>query len=178
MITAAELTPIGRTIKPHGINGEISTAIDNKIDLKKLRCLVMPIDGIFVPFFIETHRARGTEAVLIHLDGINNEVEAKRLCPKEVYALKTDICDLSLESPDDTDGCYADELIGYSILADGIELGKITDIDDSTDNALFIVTSPTRNTPLYIPATDDFVVSIDMSNRVLEMTLPKGLLEL
>lgn len=180
MITRAELIPIGHTIKPHGINGEIATAIDADIDLKELRCVVMDIDGIYVPFFVTSSRARGTEAVLLLIDGVTNEREAKELCSKTVFALKSDIKEAEEDSEDENaDGFYAEDLIGYNVITDdGNALGEITDVDSSTDNLLFIITPQSGENAIYIPVTDDFITAIDQDSKVIEMSLPDGLLEL
>ncbi len=52
MIAAESLTEIGHFVKPHGINGELSAVIDRDIDIDSLRCIVVSIDGIFIPFFL------------------------------------------------------------------------------------------------------------------------------
>lgn len=178
MITCDQLTPIGHTIKPHGINGEIATAIDNDVDLSGLRCLVMDIDGIFVPFFINSFRPRGPEAVLLAIDGISNEREAKDICPKTVYALKTDIGELNKENTDNDDGFYAEDLIGFHVVVGGNGIGEITAVDDSTENYLFIITPNRPGKPLYIPVADEFIDEVDPLNHTIAMSLPNGLLDL
>lgn len=182
MITRAELTEIGRTIKPHGINGEIATVINREIDFNGLQCVVMDIDGIFVPFFIDTVRRRGSESVLVMIDGISDEKAAKELCGKAVYALKCDLdamaeTDSTVDEEDDEGGFYAEDLIGYAITADGKSIGEITDIDASTDNLLFIVKSRDDET-IYIPVAEEFIIGADHDCHILEMSLPHGLLEL
>ncbi len=78
----------------------------------------------------------------------------------------------------DDDGFYAADLIGYTIVhADGRPVGKITDINDSTENALFIIQSP-DGTDKYIPIADELIDEINPENRYITMTLPEGLLDL
>ena len=64
MIVESEISVIGRTLKPHGINGEIAATIDAPVNLDSLQCIILDIDGIYVPFFIRSYRYRGSEAVL------------------------------------------------------------------------------------------------------------------
>lgn len=53
MITADQLIEIGRYNKAHGINGEISATFDcDTMAVGELSALVSPMDGIFVPFFV------------------------------------------------------------------------------------------------------------------------------
>lgn len=181
MITRVELTEVGHTIKPHGINGEISTAIDTDVDFASLRCIVMDIDGIFVPFFIDSVRQRGSESVLMTIDGVTDEIEAKELCGKAVYALKNDpalISDrLDPDSDDSDEGFYAEDLIGFKVATDDKTIGEITDVDSSTDNLLFIITDKDGNTS-YVPVADEFITGIDTETHTITMSLPDGLLEL
>ena len=46
MIVESEISAIGRTLKPHGINGEIAATVDAAVDLDGLRCIVLDIDEI------------------------------------------------------------------------------------------------------------------------------------
>lgn len=56
-------------------------------------------------------------------------------------------------------------------------LGKISGIEDSTANYLFIIeTTDGRN--LLIPVADEFVTGIDTDSRSIEMDLPEGLIDI
>ncbi len=78
----------------------------------------------------------------------------------------------------DEEGFYASDLVGYTIVhADGRPVGKITDINDSTENALFIVQLP-DGTDKYIPIADELIDEINTEKRYIVMTLPEGLLDL
>lgn len=178
MITKEEIIEIGSLVKPHGINGEISAIYDYDIDFAKLRCIVLDIEGIFVPFFIEKLRPKSKESILLTLDGINNEVEAKSLCGKSIYALRNDKEMQHALSDNDDNGLYASDLIGYTIVhANGYPIGKVTDIEDSTENALFIVES-TNGKSTYIPIANDLIDDIRQEEHIIIMTLPEGILEL
>lgn len=173
MILASQLTDIGATLKTHGINGEISATVDAGIDLTAIKCIIFDMDGIFVPFFIKSSRLRGSEAVLISIDGIENERQAAELCPKTIYALSDDIPD----DNDDEDGFYLSDLIGLELFDDNQPVGTITDFDDSTENLLIIVDTPDKK-GCYIPLADDLIKSIDYANRRLTISIANGLLEL
>ena len=55
-------------------------------------------------------------------------------------------------------------------------LGTITNVDCSTENFLFIVTQNDKD--IFIPATDDFIIDIDINSKTLTMSLPEGLLDI
>ena len=173
MIHESQLTTIGHLVKPHGINGEINMSIEYEIDILSLKCFVLNMDGIYVPFFIEACRSKGVDARLITVDGITNEIQAADLCGKTVYAL-TD--DLDFDSDEDQAGFYATDLIGYQILDGNVNIGEIIDIEDSTENALFVVKS--GDNVVYIPIADEMIEDIISETNTIVMNLPEGILDL
>ena len=176
MITRDELIAIGRYNKPHGVAGEISATIDVGLDtLQGLSCLVTDIDGIFVPFFVNACRPKSQETVLLTIDGIDNEKEVSRLVNHDIYALKRDYRQKSLDS--DADGFPLDYFIGFELHdSDGKRVGEITDVDEQTENAIFIVDR--EGAELMVPATDELIVEFDLDKKVMVMDLPQGLLDL
>lgn len=176
MITRDELIAIGRYNKPHGVAGEISATIDVDMDtLQGLSCLVTDIDGIFVPFFVNACRPKSQETVLLTIDGIDNEKEVSRLVNHDIYALKRDYRQESLDS--DADGFPLDFFIGFELHdSDGQRVGEITDVDEQTENAIFIVDR--EGAELMVPATDELIVEFDLDKKVMVMDLPHGLLDL
>ena len=76
MITADQLIEIGRYNKAHGINGEISATFDcDTMAVGELSALVSPMDGIFVPFFVNGIRPKNNDTLLLKIDGISNETQ-------------------------------------------------------------------------------------------------------
>lgn len=175
MIERRQLSEIGETVKPHGIKGEISATIDAGIDITSLKCIVLDIDGIYVPFFLNSYRSRGSEAVLLSIDGINDENEAAKICGQPVYALTEDV-------PNDEaygeDGFYMSDLIGFQLKdSDGEVAGTITGYDDSTSNILLIIEDK-AGVARYVPMADELVEEFDPESRTIMLNLPKGLFEL
>lgn len=177
MIKSEQLVEIGKFNKPHGINGEISLTLFDNADPDRLECVVVDIDGINVPFFIESLRPKTTETVLVKIDGIDSEDATRQLVNKTAYLLDTD--DALVDDDTDGEGMYASSLIGYTVIdgENGSTLGEITDIEDSTANALFIVKRE-DDTTLYIPIADELIEAIDTEGHTVTVNLPEGLLSL
>ncbi len=176
MILREELIAIGHYNKPHGVAGEISATVDVDIDVMQgLSCLISEVDGIFVPFFVNACRTKTTETVLLTIDGINNERDASRLVNRDIYALKTEF---QQESEDaEADGYPLDYFIGFTLTdADGTAVGEIVEVDEQTENAIFIIDRDGEE--LMVPATDDLIVEFDMEKKLMVMDLPQGLLDL
>ena len=176
MITREELIAIGHYNKPHGLAGELSATLDVDADvLSSLSCLVSEVDGIFVPFFVNACRAKSAETVLITIDGISSEHEAAILVNHDIYALKREYSAASDNA--DADGYPLDYFIGYQLRDnDGTPVGIITDVDEQTENAIFIITR--GDTEFMVPANDDLIVEFDTDKREMVMDLPQGLIDL
>lgn len=172
MILRDELLEIGIFNKPHGINGEISISFKFDDDeFENLEKIIVDIDGIFVPFFIEDIRFKNNITALVSLDGIESEDDAKMFINKKIYCLKTDF----LES--DEMLFDSESLIGFTIKEpNGEIIGIVDDIDDSTENYLFIVNHNDKE--VYIPIVDDFIIDVDSDNRIIVMDLPSGIVNL
>jgi 16S rRNA processing protein RimM len=175
MILREDLVEVGKVGKPHGIKGELSCWFSNDaFDIEEIGFVVLCIDGIFVPFFAETIRAKNNSTALIKLDGIDDDKGVKFLVNHTIYAQKASFKPAQIDVDADSDELPLDFFIGFTInTTDGTSIGEITDVDCATENYLFIV-----NKNVFVPATDDFITDIDFENKILEMDLPEGIFDL
>lgn len=179
MILKSEIIEIGSFTKTHGIKGELNAILEDNCEiLEQCRCIILEIDSIYVPYFIKSFRAKGAHSSLIMIEGVTSEIEAKEFVAKPIYILKKEYSNLyEIDKDNDFNGNYASEFIGYSILDENNnQIGEIIDIDDSTDNPLFIIDNNCNT--IYIPIVDEFIIDIDDKNKIIEMSLPVGLVEL
>ncbi|MDE7346039.1 MAG: ribosome maturation factor RimM [Muribaculaceae bacterium] len=178
MITEEEITSVGKLLKTHALKGELNVMLD--IDpgyIEEGNPVVLDIDGIYVPFYAESLRTKGSFSYLVKFEGIDSEVEAKSLVNKTVYALRERLKEYMLDNYDEEYALY-DDLIGWTIKdVDTGEIGKVVDIDTNTENELFIVETPDGKT-VYIPLTEDFIEKMDEGDKTVHMRLPEGLLDL
>lgn len=175
MILSRDITPIGEFVKTHGIDGELSLTLDPGLTPDDLPCMILDMDGIYVPFFVTASRTRGSQSWLVTLEGITSDIEAASMVGKTVYALRDRVED----DDTDDDGFYLEDMVGYTLFDVGNEnpVGKIADVDLSTDNALFIVETDHHHR-LMIPAAVDLMVAADHDLHTLTMNLPTGLADL
>lgn len=167
MILREELVEVGKVGKPHGIKGELSCWFStDAFDVEKIGFIVLCIDGIFVPFFINSCRPKGRESLLLLFDGINNEQEAAALSGLEIFVPKKNINEEQISMS-------LDYFVGFKLydVEKGL-VGIISSIDTATANVLFVVEN------YLIPVSEDFIIKIDIENSALYMSLPDGLLEL
>ena len=163
MIKEEDLSKIGQFAKPHGIKGEISLITD--YDIPDISCdpyIVCDMDGILVPFFIESYRQKSSATTLVKFENINSEENVKLLSGKEAF--------LPSEMMPEEDEETA-TLTGYTIVDEKLgTIGRITDIDDSTFNILLIVDC--KGSEVLIPAA--LVTAINRENKTAEVSLPEG----
>ncbi|MBQ7420089.1 MAG: 16S rRNA processing protein RimM [Prevotella sp.] len=168
MIRQEEVYKIGRLGKTHGVKGEISFQFDDDIfDRTDADFLVLEIDGILVPFFMEEYRFRSDSLALVKFCDIDTQQRAAELTGCDVYFLR------SLAEEDDTP--TLNSLVGFDLVdaKGGKKVGTIAAIDDSTANVLFELEDGQL-----VPATDDLITQIDVHKKTIIMQIPEGLLDI
>lgn len=177
MIRLTELAEAGHFNKTHGIKGEISATLDIDIDLDDVKCIVISVEGIFVPFFVSSCRPKTADTCLLTIDGIDSEAKARQLVNRPFYILRSDIPD-DPDDEDDDEGLYASDLIGFKVSDASLgDIGTITGINDSTQNVLFIIET-SDGKEIYIPVADEFIEEIDSDSETVRTDLPEGLVDL
>ena len=168
MIKEEEVYQIGRLGKTHGVRGEVSFLFDDDVfDRTDADYLILRVDGILVPFFIEEYRFKSDANAIMKFEGLDTQERARELTGSDVYFPR------SLAEGDDSISWSV--LVGFDILEaqSGKTIGRITSIDDSTLNILFCL-----DDGRLIPASDDLITAIDQQARTITMHIPEGLLEL
>lgn len=166
---AEDLYKIGKIGKPHGVKGEVSFHFsDDVFDRTEAEYLMLCIDGLMVPFFMEEYRFRSDETALVKFCDIDTQERASELTGCEVF-FPRDVAD------DDDDNLSWAEIIGYSLIdsATGKNVGKIASVDDSTINILFELEDGTL-----IPASIELITNVDKKHKEIEIELPDGILDL
>lgn len=169
MIRKEDVYRIGKLGKKHGVRGEISFLFDDDVfDRVDADYLILSIDDILVPFFIEEYRFKTDSNALMKFEGIDTQERARELTGCEVY-FPHELAD----SDEDTISWAA--IVGFDITdADSNRtIGRIAAVDDSTINILFELEDGRL-----IPASEDLITAIDQQARTITMRLPDGLLNL
>lgn len=169
MIKESEVYKIGSITRTHGVRGEVSfTFTDDVWDLADADYLILCIDGILVPFFMEEYRFRSDTTALVKFQDYDSAEAAKELCGCDVYFPH------ALTPAPEEGGEYTWRYFtGFRVVdKQAGDLGEITYVDDSTQNILFHVGER------LLPAVESFISDIDHQARIITMQLPEGLLDL
>ena len=160
---------IGRLGKPHGVKGEITMQIDDDIfDRVDADFLILMVEGILVPFYIEEYRFRSDSSVLVKFEDVDSVERARELTNCDVFFPRH----LAKNEEEEYTWTF---FVGFDVIDAHSDrnIGHISAVDDSTTNVLFQL----ENGSL-IPAAEELVTYIDEEKKQIHMELPDGLLEL
>lgn len=175
MIKEEEIIEIGKFQKTHALKGELNALLDVEPEyLEDGNPLVIPVDGLYVPFYAESVRPKGTTSYLVKLKGVDDVEEATAFVNKPIYGLRKSLTEyMDMEEGDLID----DDLIGFRVEdVNAGFLGTVDRIDDSTINTLLVVNGDRGE--IFIPLIDDFIESIDAGTETITVDVPEDLLKL
>lgn len=178
MIKKEDLVEIGKFQKTHALKGELNAILDVEEDyLADGNPLMIEIEGIFVPFYAETVRQKGSTSFLVKLKGIDDVSAAEAMVNKAIYGRKKDLINY-FDSPEE-EIMFDSDLIGYEVTdTHSGKIGKIVRIDDSTANVLAVVDRGEGKPEVFIPWNEDLIDEIDDDARSIVVTLPAGIVDL
>ncbi len=163
-------------IGAHGVHGEVKTRLlsDNPDRLSELEEIYLISSDNRKDLGIHTIAGlRGHDNSIVALDGINDRDEALKL--KGYYLA----IEYSKAAEELEEGEYLiQDLIGLNILDDNEELiGVSSDILDGSQSFVLIVKRAKGKKDVLIPLNPDIVTRVDLDQKLLQVKLPEGLLE-
>ena len=169
MIKEEEVYHIGRLGRAHGVKGELTMQVDDDVfDRVDADFLILRVDGILVPFYMEEYRFRTDSSALVKFEDIYTLERARELTNCDVFFPRQ----LADEAEEEYTWSF---FVGFDIVEEttGQVVGHIADVDESTANVLFLL-----DDDRLIPASEELIVSIDQKHHRIIMHLPEGLLSL
>ena len=173
MIRREEVYKIGKIGKPHGVSGEINFMFDDDVfDRTDAEYLVLDIDGILVPFFMEEYRFRSDSTAIVKFCDIDTQEKVRQLTGCEVFFPRA-------HAGGDDGVVTWSAIVGFAVIdqESGRRVGTIRSVDDSTVNTLFEV-SAADGQDLLLPAHEELIADVDMTRQTITMHLPEGLFDL
>lgn len=170
MIRREDVYRIGKLGKAHGVKGELSMMIDDDtFDRVEAEYIILEMDGIMVPFFMEEYRFKTDDTVLVKFEDVDTQERAKQLTGTEVFFPR------ALAQENETGELSYAQLVGFTIInaADKSEAGVIASVDEQTVNIMFELTDGRL-----IPAAEELIDGIDIEKKEITMIIPEGILDL
>lgn len=165
--------PLGIISKTRGSTGALILKLNNKISEKfyELGSVFLEIEGLLVPFFINSAESLDQKNILLNLDSVETKKQGEKLTGSKVY---TELSDIVSDEKEDLQYNY---LIGYNIFDEKFgDFGVINEILSYSTNTLFKVMSGEKE--IIIPLHEDFILSIDSKKKIIKVNLPEGLPDL
>ncbi|MCX4735059.1 ribosome maturation factor RimM [Streptomyces sp. NBC_01363] len=164
---------VARIGRAHGIKGEVTVEV--RTDEPELRLgpgAVLATEPAGAgPLTIETGRVHSGR-LLLRFEGVRDRTAAEALRNTLLIA-EVDPAEL----PEDPEEFYDHQLMDLDVvLADGTEIGRITEITHLPSQDLFIVERP-DGSEVMIPFVEEIVAEIDLAEQCAVITPPPGLID-
>ena len=156
------LLPTGQIVNTHGLKGHVKVMPwaddpDELLDYERFF-----IDG---REYRVQHSSRQKSMILLKLEGVDSMEDAAKLRQKEIFIAREDV---ELE-----DGvAFIADLIGLPVLADGVEIGKLTEVLTLPAQNVYVVKGEEEHT---IPAVPEFILDTDLEKRRITVHMIEGL---
>lgn len=163
---------IGRTIKPHGIHGELIIETSNPEVFEDIKeSVFLDIEGLLVPFFIEQTTQSSPQRFRMKFLWIDSEEQTFELINSEIYTptknIKTE--QIIVDSPD--------LLIDFTVIDKNHgTIGRIDQFIDNPSNPILLITKD--RTEILIPYHKDIITRIRTKMKELHIDAPEGLIDL
>ena len=129
-------------------------------------CTVDSVD--FIPYFLESTRAKNEEELYLKIQDINTREAALKLAQKEVWLPETEFKKYAAKSA-------PINLLGYMVVEDEKELGIVLEVIEQPHQVLCRIEISLKE--VYIPINESTLLRIDHKSRKVFVALPEGLLE-
>lgn len=163
---------IGFIMKPHGLKGELTIALDPEApeDFSDVDTVFIEVKERLLPYFIEDISMKGRKAFL-KLEGVNTREEAGNISKSAILLPKAS------RRKSGRGEFYDDEIIGFEVIdTEEGPLGKITEVVQAGPNKLLSVNYHGKE--VLIPLNGPFVGSVNKSRKKITVTLPAGFLQI
>ncbi len=169
----ADCFHLGHIAKLHGYKGGVSLFLDvtNQEDYRDLDLIFIDINNHLTPFFIEDMRLNNKGFAIVNLEGVNDEVFAKKLLRKDVY--------LPAEILPELDGInfYDHEVVGFKVIDEDYgDIGVMQQVIDLKVNPLLQIEKDGKE--VLVPLIEGVIKKVDRKKKELHILAPGGLIEL
>jgi len=164
---------LGKIVSKYSFKGDVLVKLDSDDPelYESMESVFVSLRDSLVPFFIEQSRLHKSSLLRIKFEDVDSEEEADRIMGSELYL------PLEFLPPLEGNKFYFHEVIGFTVIDQNFgKVGVITSINDTTNQALFVIDH--KGTEILIPINDEFLTKVDREKKIIEVNAPAGLIEL
>ncbi|NEN25436.1 16S rRNA processing protein RimM [Cryomorpha ignava] len=164
---------LGYISKTQGFKGGLIAFfdVDDTRKYAKLGHILVELNGVLTPFFLETVNLKDKNFVHLKIEGVDNQDAANELAGNDIYLPLEDLPKLK------DDAYYLHDLIGMTVIdATQGEVGIVEKVLDYNNNPLLQVMQNTDE--ILIPLIDNFVKQVDKKAKTIHIDVPEDLLDI
>jgi 16S rRNA processing protein RimM len=168
-----EYIPVGVILKPYKHNGFMLARIDAAFmnDVARTKALFLKVDGLQVPFFMESFEAE-EDNCMIKLEEFNAPETIRKWNGEPIFLHVNDVSKDSLELQKHAS---MDFLQGFTIVENASSKRFIITMIEEYPQQL-MATIMIDGNPVLIPLVDEWITDIDETSKLVFMDLPEGLI--
>ncbi|GAA3519416.1 ribosome maturation factor RimM [Aquimarina addita] len=164
---------LGKIVSKFSFKGELLIKLDTDEpeNYVGMESVFVDYNKNLVPFFLERSALHKSDLLRVKFEDIDSEEDADDLMKAKIYL------PLDLLPKLEGNQFYFHEVIGFKIIDQTFgEVGVITNINDTTSQALFEIDRD--GTEILIPMNDEFIDKIDRDAKTIFVSAPEGLIDL
>lgn len=168
----SEYIHIGKIVAAHGLAGHLilEHALGTPIHFKGIDAIFIEKNAAsFIPYFIQSASAKTESLTHLQVEGITTREACSSLIGKKVWLPEAEFQLL-------VDKSSPLSLLGYVVIENGKELGKVQEVIEQTHQLM--VTILYKGNETYIPLHDESLKGVDHAKRQVYVELPDGLLDI
>jgi len=179
--------PVAQVAKSYGTEGEVMVTIFSDIEdytVSELlangsqgenykRPVFLLIEGLPVPFFIQSIKTKGHNKGIIKFIDIDDIKDAEEIIGHKIYYEKSFLDTIRKDIPSDD----LSSLIGYTVYQDTLsnKIGTITNISDFGANICAEITT-LEDKEVLIPLHEDLITDLNPLKKQITLIIPAGLI--
>jgi 16S rRNA processing protein RimM len=166
---------LGKILRTHGVKGDVVVYLDTDApeQYKSLKLIYVQVEGQFKEFDVTKVNLKGgkDKTATIHLRGIEDMTTAELYLKCDLFIPKTSLPRLTGKK------FYFHEIIGFAIHDKQLgNIGEVLRVVELPQHPIAEIIHKEKET--LIPLSEYFIQKIDRANKIIQMDLPDGLLEI
>ena len=163
---------LGTIFKLHGYKGDVNIYNDNDIPLvyTDIEFFYIEDNNELIPYFAESVRPKKKQVLLVKLEDVDSEEQALKILKQKVYLPNKFLPEIENINPDKL-------IVGFDVIDNTLgKIGVVDYVNDKTSQKLIIVKDEKKE--FFIPFHDNFVININLKNKILEVNIPQELIDI
>ncbi len=173
-MTFEDCFELGKITKAHGLQGFVTIFIDSDFpqNYYEMESVLVEINKDLVPFFIlDAKESSHPQKIHVLFEDVESKDDTQDLIGSRLFLPSEVLPELTGNQ------FYYHDIIGFKIVDKTLgDIGEITQVFENTGNDFFELLYNKQK--VLIPIVDHFLKEVDRENKVVNMDLPEGLLDL